>query len=90
MENLSIYDVLVGCFVFKGDHPGEVDPSYFDNMTEERSKRKLVGFFPLRGEYFFGEFPGCVVQKFQFLVIRCAHGEPPVIVVIKRIDDFYI
>ena len=42
MENLSIYDVLVGCFVFLGDHPGEVDPSYFDNMTEDEKLRNSI------------------------------------------------
>ena len=42
MENLSLYDLLVGCFLFKGDDPGEVDDSYFDHMTEDEKLRQSI------------------------------------------------
>jgi type VI secretion system lysozyme-like protein len=42
MENLSIYDLLVGCFIFKGDRPEEVDESYFKNKSEGEKLRNSI------------------------------------------------
>ena len=42
MENISLYDLLVGCYVSLGDDPGEVDLSYFDRMSEEEKLRKSI------------------------------------------------
>jgi type VI secretion system protein len=42
VENISLYDLLVGCFIFRGDDPGEVDVSYFDSMTEEEKLRQSI------------------------------------------------
>ena len=42
MENLSIYDLLVGCFIFKGDRPEDVDDSYFKNMSEGDKLRNSI------------------------------------------------
>lgn len=40
MENLSIYDLLVGCFISKGDDPGDVETmKYFNSMTEDEKLR---------------------------------------------------
>ena len=42
MDNISLYDRLVGCFVFRGDDPGEVPPDYFDKMTEDEKLRRSI------------------------------------------------
>ena len=42
MDSLSIYDLLVGSFVFRGDEPGEVDDAYFDDMDEEEKLRSSI------------------------------------------------
>lgn len=38
MESISVYDFLTGSFIFHGDDPGEVSPSYFDNFDSEEKK----------------------------------------------------
>ncbi len=42
MENISLYDLFVGCFISKGDDPGDVDLSYFDNLSEEEKLRHSI------------------------------------------------
>lgn len=42
MENISLYDLLVGSFVSRGDDPGEVDLSYFDQLSEEEKLRRSI------------------------------------------------
>lgn len=42
MDNLSLYDLLVGSFVSRGDEPGEVDASYFSRMTEDQKLRNSI------------------------------------------------
>ena len=42
MENISIYDLLVGCFISLGDDPGDVDLSYFDRMSEDEKLRHSI------------------------------------------------
>jgi type VI secretion system protein len=42
MDNLSLYDLLVGSFVSRGDEPGEVDASYFNRMTEDQKLRNSI------------------------------------------------
>jgi len=42
MDSLSLYDLLVGSFVARGDDPGEVPESYFDQMTEEQKLRNSI------------------------------------------------
>ena len=42
MDNLSLYDLLVGSFVTLGDDPGEVPESYYDQMTEEQKLRNSI------------------------------------------------
>ena len=42
MENLSIYDLLVGCFIFKGDRPEDVDESYLKNLSEDDKLRDSI------------------------------------------------
>jgi len=42
MDSLSLYDLLVGSFVARGDDPGEVTESYFDQMTEEQKLRNSI------------------------------------------------
>ena len=42
MENLSLYDLLIGCFVLKGDDPGEVDDSYFERLSEDEKLRESI------------------------------------------------
>ena len=42
MDSLSLYDLLVGSFIFRGDDPGEVDDSYFDDMDEEEKLRSSI------------------------------------------------
>jgi type VI secretion system protein len=43
MDTISLYDLLVGCFVFRGDDPGEVDPEmYFERMTEDEKLRSSI------------------------------------------------
>ena len=42
MDSLSLYDLLVGSFVFRGDDPGEVSESYFDDMDEDEKLRSSI------------------------------------------------
>jgi type VI secretion system protein len=42
MENISLYDLLVGSFVSLGHDPGEVDLAYFDHMSEEEKLRRSI------------------------------------------------
>lgn len=42
MDSLSIYDVLVGAFIFRGDEPDETDDSYFEDMDEEEKLRNSI------------------------------------------------
>ena len=43
MDSISLYDLLVGCFVFRGDDPGEEDAiAYFDKMTEDEKLRNSI------------------------------------------------
>jgi len=42
MDNLSVYDLLVGSFYFKGDDPGDADESYFDRMDEDEKIRSSI------------------------------------------------
>jgi type VI secretion system protein len=42
MENLSIYDLLVGSFIFKGDRPEDADDSYFKNKSEDEKLRNSI------------------------------------------------
>lgn len=42
MENLSIYDLLVGAFVSLGHDPGDMDLSYFDKMSEDEKLRRSI------------------------------------------------
>jgi type VI secretion system lysozyme-like protein len=42
MENISLYDLLVGSFVSLGHDPGDVDLSYFDTMSEEEKLRRSI------------------------------------------------
>ena len=42
MENISIYDLLVGCFISLGDDPGDVDISYFDQISEDEKLRHSI------------------------------------------------
>lgn len=42
MENISLYDLLVGSFISLGDDPGDVDVSYFENMTEDEKLRRSI------------------------------------------------
>ncbi|RMH96334.1 MAG: type VI secretion system baseplate subunit TssE [Calditrichaeota bacterium] len=42
MDTLSLYDILVGSFLSRGDDPGDTDESYFDQMSEERKLRQSI------------------------------------------------
>jgi len=42
MENISLYDLLVGTFISMGDDPGDVDLSYFDRMSEDEKLRRSI------------------------------------------------
>jgi len=42
MDSLSLYDLLVGSFITRGDDPGEVPVSYFDQMTEDEKLRNSI------------------------------------------------
>ena len=42
MTNISLYDLLVGSFISMGDDPGDVDESYFENMTEDEKLRRSI------------------------------------------------
>ena len=42
MDSVSLYDRLVGCFIFRGDDPENVPPDYFDRMTEEEKLRHSI------------------------------------------------
>jgi len=42
MENISLYDLLVGSFVSLGHNPEDVDLSYFDNISEEEKLRRSI------------------------------------------------
>jgi type VI secretion system protein len=42
LENLSLYDLLVGCFFLRGDDPGDADESYFDRMQEDEKLRNSI------------------------------------------------
>ena len=42
MDSISLYDLLVGSFVFRGDEPGEVSESYFDDMDEDAKLRNSI------------------------------------------------
>lgn len=42
MENISLYDLLVGCFVFRGDDPGDADHTYFDQIAEDEKRRLSI------------------------------------------------
>ena len=42
MDNLSLYDLLVGCFALRGDDPGDADDSYFDHIMEDEKLRQSI------------------------------------------------
>ena len=42
MDNLSLYDLLVGCFSLRGDDPGDVDDAYFDHIMEDEKLRQSI------------------------------------------------
>ncbi len=42
MDSLSLYDLLVGCFVSRGDNPADVPASYFNQMTEDEKLRSSI------------------------------------------------
>jgi type VI secretion system protein len=42
MENTSLYDLMVGCFISRGDDPGDVDESYFNHMTEDEKLHQSI------------------------------------------------
>ncbi|MCK5453874.1 MAG: type VI secretion system baseplate subunit TssE [Calditrichia bacterium] len=42
MDNLSLYDLLVGCFALRGDDPGDVDDAYFDHIMEDEKLRQSI------------------------------------------------
>jgi type VI secretion system protein len=42
MESISLYDLLVGCFISLGDDPGDVDISYFDRLSEDEKLRRSI------------------------------------------------
>ena len=42
MDNLSLYDLLVGCFTLRGDDPGDVDDAYFDHIMEDEKLRQSI------------------------------------------------
>lgn len=42
MENLSLYDILVGQFVSESRNPDEIDFSRFDHLTEEEKLRYSI------------------------------------------------
>lgn len=42
MENISLYDLLVGTFISLGDDPGDVDLSYFDRISEDEKLRRSI------------------------------------------------
>jgi type VI secretion system protein len=42
LDNLSLYDLLVGCFVLRGDDPGDSDDAYFDHIPEDEKLRQSI------------------------------------------------
>lgn len=42
MDNLSLYDLLVGGFMSRGDDPMTTDASYFDHLTEDEKLRNSI------------------------------------------------
>ena len=42
MDNISLYDLLVGCFFLKGDDPVDVDEKYFERMQEDEKLRHSI------------------------------------------------
>ena len=42
MENLSLFDFLVGHFVSEEDDPVNIDNSYFDRMDEDKKLRQSI------------------------------------------------
>lgn len=42
MDNLSLYDLLVGCFTLRGDDPGDVDDAYFVHIMEDEKLRQSI------------------------------------------------
>lgn len=42
MESISLYDLLVGSFISRGDDPADTDPSYFDRLSEDQKLRQSI------------------------------------------------
>ncbi|MGE5679638.1 MAG: type VI secretion system baseplate subunit TssE [Bacillota bacterium] len=42
MNNLSLYDLLVGQFVSETNNPDNIDPDNFDRMTEDQKLRSSI------------------------------------------------
>ena len=42
MENLSLYDILVGQFTSEADYVDNVSSANFDNMSEEKKLRQSI------------------------------------------------
>jgi type VI secretion system protein len=42
MDSYSIYDLLVGCFISRGDDPADADYSYFDRFPEDEKIRNSI------------------------------------------------
>jgi type VI secretion system protein len=42
MQNLSLYNILVGYFTFELADPSNIDPSFLDNLSEEKKIRHSI------------------------------------------------
>jgi type VI secretion system protein len=42
MENYSLYDLLVGSFIHRGDDPSDVDEKYFERFSEDQKIRQSI------------------------------------------------
>ena len=42
MKNLSLYDILVGQFVSEADNPDNLDPSQFEQLSEDEKLRHSI------------------------------------------------
>ena len=42
MENCSLYDLLVGSFISRGDDPADVDDRYFESLPEDQKLRQSI------------------------------------------------
>lgn len=42
MESYSLYDLLVGSFISRGDDPSDIDERYFDYFSEDQKIRQSI------------------------------------------------